>query len=277
MVLLSLQCCVDSNSFPPITIWIDNEYTQKRAITEPNVCDPISTFMSTDFDLWQLILIIRDKLYMPVSAQWVKSHQDRTTPVEDLSSEAKMNVLADLVAAYLYQYADIQPQRTPHDDEGLFLAYKGARIYDIEESVCHIVHHQEYKNYLCTKQNWKEEWFSSVYWRGLDAAVQKFKLSTWMNVIQLLHNWQNTGSQKKLFYDSQTMSKDPNDVSASYQYMKRHFRCPSCLTDVEDPLHFVFCEKIVEGMDSITPSRLKGETLTIILGYNYNTVYIVVV
>ena len=245
MTIFSLQSCSRRCTYPPLKIWIDNKQTQERVNSFVTAEDPVSVYNTKDFDLWQLIALIKDFLVVPIVSSWVKSHQDTRGAVEDLSPEAKMNVLADSIATKMYHFSEPQPQRSPHDDEGTFLAYKGGRIYDIEESLRRIVHEPDYINYICGKRNWTLELYNSVHWRGLSLALKKFKGVTKINVTQLIHNWQNTGQQKKQFLLSSIQNKTGDERDATIQYTKRHWRCPACNARTETHLHFVFCPQMI--------------------------------
>jgi hypothetical protein len=63
------------------------------------------------------------------------------------------------------------------------------------------------------------------------------------NIIQMMHNWQNTGSQKRKFYDSALSSDGSNrpDIDKS----ERLGKCPMGCTQQEEPFHFMRCRSDV--------------------------------
>ena len=78
-------------------------------------------------------------------------------------------------------------------------------------------------------------------------------------MLQLIYNWQNTGSQKELFYFSNKKADDIPPDSAT----TKSFQCPICTTMAETPLHFVFCThppfvaKKTQLLDTLKKSLLR--------------------
>ena len=114
-----------------------------------------------------------------------------------------------------------------------------------------IIHEPEFFNYICDKRRWTKDDYDAVLWRSNKSALDKFNRSTKTNVLQLVHNWQNTGSQKQKFFDSSMRGKDSSLREASEKYSKKHFVCPLCRIHMETPLHFVQCPKLISAQGAI--------------------------
>ena len=184
LLLFSIQSCTLQQSFPPVTVWINNFHTQQCLENPLLSFDSIKYYVSTDIDLWQLM----NFLFISITSKWVKAHQDDNTPVALLPPEEKMNVLANTVASKLYQFSPPQPQCCPHDDKGVFLVHKGKHIVDIERSIKIIVHKPDFMNYICQKRNWDTTTYNSILWKSLSSAIKRFKQPSCLNVLQLIHN-----------------------------------------------------------------------------------------
>ena len=75
------------------------------------------------------------------------------------------------------------------DEEGMI-------IKDVNYSIIWKVHGQKTKEYIIKINKWTNSIFESVDWKGLNAYLQTLTMQKWINIIKLVHNWQNTGSQK---------------------------------------------------------------------------------
>ena len=246
LTLLILQSCLPSEQFPSCSIWMDNKHTLERMTTKPTISDSALFYTSADFDLWQLILILQEFLLVPVSTTWVKSHQDRTTPPENLPLSARLNIIADSIATQIYRSTDALLPRQPHEDEGIHVSYKGVQIHDIDSEMQRIIHEQDFQQYVCFKRQWTVQQYDSVLWRSLATAVNKFNNISRINVVQLMHNWQNTGTQKQLHAMAALANVSQQERDASLKYSKKHFLCPICRVTLETNLYFVTCPVLIK-------------------------------
>ena len=238
-VLLAMQQCLPG-PFPTITIWLDNNHTVDRMQSSPTPTGGSKQYTSADFELWQLIVMIRNCLTFTLNVQWVKAHQDKQQNIQDLPLSARLNVVVDDIASKIYNTTSAIPYWSPHEDEGVFLSYQHVPIHCIESSLRLLVHKPDLMQYIMRKRQWNQHQYDSISWASLSQALLKVKHGMRLNLIQLVHNWQHTGYQKMQFAQSRT--KSSIDVSSSLSRMpETHFRCPFCKTETEVPMHFVFC------------------------------------
>ena len=85
----------------------------------------------------------------------------------------------------------------------------------------------------------------------LSQALSRFKGATQINITQLIHDWQNISRQKQIFFESMMENKADDMKDVSLKYMEKHFKCPVCYEKVESPLHFVFCDKVIDDTESV--------------------------
>ena len=62
-------------------------------------------------------------------------------------------------------------------------------------------------NYLKTKHQWSEDIFNKIHWKAMERTLQTYKKPLYLNIIQLIHDWQNTGEQKSWFLTSKYRAK----------------------------------------------------------------------
>ena len=245
LLVLCLQSCTGQSTLPPLSVWIDNDNTVTRLNSTPLSTGSTSQYSSADFDLWQLILLIQSYLDIQVTAYWVKAHQDDKQSPEDLSAEARLNILADSIANNIYLSQSSLPPRLPHDDEGLHISHQGIQITNVDAQLRKLIHEPDYCTYICEKRHWDITVYSAILWDSLGSALDSFTKISRQNIIQLIHNWQHTGDQKRKFFYSSMQSSDAVMREASEKYVKSSFLCPTCKVSIETAFHFVTCEKVV--------------------------------
>ena len=137
------------------------------------------------------------------------------------------------------------PQRPPHEDEGIYIMHNGQYIHSLPDALPRIIHSPELFQYMKKKRKWDDQCISSICFDRLHGALNKVKSTSRVNMTQLIHNWQHTGYQKKLFHDSATKTDNNSTQLPLLTVSNRSFACPLCHEPVETPLHFVTCPKVV--------------------------------
>ena len=61
----------------------------------------------------------------------------------------------------------------------------------------------------------------------------------------MMHNWQNTGSQKQQFAYATLLHATPQEKEVSLKYSSKHFLCPVCRSTTETAMHFVTCPSLI--------------------------------
>ena len=153
IVQLAITTCADKTIYtlPPLQLWIDNANTVTLTNTIPAIDSSISTYLSPDFDLWQLTSFLKPFIPMTISAKWIKSHQDHNTPTNELPLPVQANIFADQVASKLYTHNTSIGQLPPHENNGLYLSHNGHFIADIERQIKQHIHSREFMIYVSHK------------------------------------------------------------------------------------------------------------------------------
>ena len=104
VVLLCLSTLLPSqDTYPSVTIHIDNKKTVEGCLTCPSIDCKLSVYGSDDVDLWPLILLIKQCHKCLIKPKWIKSYQDRgKKSIHDLQTNTKMNIMAHESASYIY-------------------------------------------------------------------------------------------------------------------------------------------------------------------------------
>ena len=164
--------------------------------------------------------------------QHVKSHQDDTTDLEQLSFPAQVNVLCDEMAT-----TQLLSQQSQADQRSLpcpltprhlpiELAYRGQIISShyvrrLREAICLDRH----RLFLQTKYKWDDVSWDAIAWESFAQCANKSRLSHASFRSKLVHNWLHLGDQRSKFGASDA---------------PRTRNCPYCQLP-EDFRHFLTC------------------------------------
>jgi hypothetical protein len=139
----------------------------------------------------------------------------------------------------------------------------GKHIQDITKAISSIDSDFDILKYYQTK-NWTYDALKNVDWVGLEKFLKHLSPIQRCNTIQMMHNWQNTGSQKQKFHNSSnakhTHDTTHNDVNT------RLGRCPLGCGREESPFHYMKCttdtmsEVRNKGIDDLTKGLKKLKT-----------------
>lgn len=150
--------------------------------------------------------------------------------------------LADLLTTNSYKPSPLSC-RPPHDYDGLFLVQQCQQVHNIKELINYTVHGIEYMIYMCNCNNWSKTNFAPIIsWKSYSKSITSLQGIHCLNMLQLLHDWQNTGTQKETFYNSSVLNSNtsvPLDTPLSISLT--FFQCPMCrIVQGRTPFHFVF-------------------------------------
>ncbi len=105
--------------------------------------------------------------------------------------------------------------------------------------------------YILEKTGWTCDAFNTVDWAAIGAYMKRLSVSKRAKVVKLMHNWQNTGRQKGLFYESAV--KTPEDLATAEVVD----RCPMGCGEYKCSMHYLQCSKnpspaeMIRGLDGI--------------------------
>jgi hypothetical protein len=190
----------------PITtkqhLYCDNSAAVARA--NKSIDPGVTTCLTADYDLAKEIEVVKSK-GINLHMEWVKAHQDNSTPVELLPLEAQLNVIADAdVTAFRI---NTPPSLTPTATPIQFTSTRASIAINTTVSTSNL---QQWirDNYLCSdisryiqrKTGLTTAQMEEIEWDCLGNALECQKLHTQVRLIKFMHNWLNTGTQKQRFY-----------------------------------------------------------------------------
>jgi hypothetical protein len=85
------------NSKSKVVLWVDDQAAIKK-VNRTQKPGAKCRRMSHDADIIGQITDRLERLHLQISLQWVKAHQDRTTPYHDLAMASRMNIDVDTLA-----------------------------------------------------------------------------------------------------------------------------------------------------------------------------------
>jgi hypothetical protein len=191
-----------------------------RPTTQPDNCDYLS-----------LIKELFRELRRPLQAQWIKSHQDSSSPYEKLSADAKLNVDADKLATDFHSMRRAKPlTQTEHlHSTAISVMILKTRFYgNIDTNIRYHINGSYMKAYLQRRHSWTEHVWNTIDITAFGRHFKQISLAHRPAHLKFVHNQLPLGDRKFLC----SPIKDMNLKT-----------CPCCLITNEDPPHFLHCDK----------------------------------
>jgi hypothetical protein len=207
LIVLAEHHKVPTRSWPDVTLLIDN----KEVVTRGNNLSPtfmnVCTYLMHDYDLWMVIVELQKYLKFGVNFEWIKSHQcssQSSPPTNDeiKLQEQKICLNDDVNKLATAAYTD----ESDYVERGAFYSGEvcyhqdGAHIQDISKAISSIDSDYAIIQYYLSK-GWSMDRLKRVEWVGMEKFLSNQSPITRCNTIQMMHDWQNTGLQKKKFYE----------------------------------------------------------------------------
>jgi hypothetical protein len=235
IVLLEHHGLTDTR-LPTLTVLIDN----KEVVTRGNILNPpfmnVKEYLTHDFDLWEVMSELQDHLKLTVHFEWIKSHQ--TSTGEELSADAiRLNTEVDALATDVYKLKKKPPHRGFYFSGTVCFHQNGYHIQDIYKAISSHESDKALIDYYLSK-GWTIAALEKVDWPGMQKFLKYLSPIVRCNAIQMLHNWQNTGYQKGLFFDA---SQEGSCPAHNEKIKDRLTTCPFGCGHTETPFHFMTC------------------------------------
>ena len=229
--------------FGKVDLYIDNKNVVARG-NNPAPTVNLSDFLLPDYDLWALTSNLIDALPISIECIWIKSHQDVNEYSEKIfgpfSRPVQLNIQADELANRGLQAALKEQITKPVFSTtvmGLY-EYDGHEISDLRRYLLRTINGTALMDYYRSKRGWHSRVFTTIDWEALDLLLKAKRPIENNRLIQLIHNWQNTGYQKGQFRDSK-LDQDAYEPTTAE---KNDHLCPSGCGLSEGSLHYMTCE-----------------------------------
>jgi ribonuclease HI len=179
----------------------------------------------SSFDILRIIWKELRKTDIRFSFTWVKGHQDRDTPYNELDDDARANCKADQIAAT--KIINAKPNEKPkHDvDEGPYLSINNKKIHtNIHRKLIEHINGKRIKNYWMKRGRFRHDNDNQIDWEALAAANKTFKFSDRVILMKMLA-----------------------DKAPTAEVMKRrgqydNAQCPLCNIEKETAIHIFQCK-----------------------------------
>jgi hypothetical protein len=150
-----------------------------------------------------------------VHFEWIKGHQDL---VDSLSNNLflDLNIQVDSLASVIYKEDLPIPQRGFYHSGVVCFHQEGCHVQNINNAVASRESDGRLLDYYKSK-GWTDDSLLNVDWIAIEKFLNTLSPIVRCNTIQLMHNWQNTGSQKLQFHNTLSGSANLQSVDAQLQ------------------------------------------------------------
>ena len=140
--------------------------------------------------------------------------------------EAKLNIKANELAVQIQKYsAGSANIPSMYRGEGMIIHdKKNRKVKNISQYIAKIIRGAEFEEYICQKYCWDKKTFVTIEWKGHEIYLIKLQLQKIINILQLIHDWQNTGKQKWKFAESKQKKHMKNWSEEQYQIVEEGMR-----------------------------------------------------
>jgi exonuclease III len=218
-----LQSFTSCDTFADTTIYTDSKSLLSKVDTYLQYDNYYpTTTLDPDWDILQAIVTNIRTSSHKLKLHHVKSHQDKTSPVEHLPIEAQLNVLADNIANEMHNH----PSPTKYNMIPGTGAYITINDNVITSNYNYHIRTQasspQTRDHILQQENWTQTVFDSVAWDSHKMAIQRLYPQKKF-ICKLVHNLLPTG-------------KRVHRYGTQYAH-----QCPSCQQPNEDRIHVLIC------------------------------------
>jgi hypothetical protein len=187
---------------------------------------------------------------------WIRGHQEGQGDERELFA-IELNNQVDALATDIYTKNLEVPQRGIFFSGQVCYHQQGYHIQDITNAISARESDQQMLDYYKSK-GWYDNALLQVDWSALGKFLKTQSPMVRCNTVKLMHNWQNTGSQKRQFSTPQSNSHQSYSEVLGLKQTDREFRYPLGCGHAEVPFHYMHCTS-----DMMMAARDKGiATLT---------------
>ena len=244
IVCIKYKLCREE-CFDHVVILIDNKTVVKRGNKRQEIIN-LSDYSVPDQDLWQLTTELIEKLPIAIKLCWIRGHQDSNQYGEKIfgpfSQEVQMNMQVDDLANRGMHMERRNPIPRPNLHNAVMTVYdkNGVAILDMRSYMTEKINGGRMLEYLMRKRNWDDDILSSIEWEGIGGMMKQANPIKRIQILKLLHGWQNIGSQKGKIRDARLRLDTDRPLEPTIDEVNCHL-CPSGCGEKEDELHFLHC------------------------------------
>ena len=177
-ILINLLLQWGGSTTTDIDVWIDNEnvVTTNQLHSQPI---GIKHHSIPDFDIWEMTQTTIQQSKCNFSWQWVKGHQDETTPYDQLSFEAKINVQYNTLAdqAHYHFKSNPPPYSSVGSSISIYLNRQLLSDTNMRTSLYEAVHGPDIIESMVEKYGWTQDIQSQIDWDYFNYCYEKNQLT----------------------------------------------------------------------------------------------------
>ena len=244
MLCKKYQLCRDE-CFGSVIVYIDNKTVVERGNNSQELIN-LSDYNIPDQDLWSLTTEIIKKLPIRLQIKWVRGHQDRDIRGEKIygpfTTDVQMNILVDDLASKGMKLGQGKTIRRPNFSTSVISVYdqENVHISDVRGYMTETVNGKRMIKYVMSRRGWSAQVIQSIEWEGIEAMMRSANPIRRTRLLKMLHNWQNTGKQKRIMRDARLKLDSDNPLQPTEE--EKHCElCPEGCGEEERELHYLHC------------------------------------
>jgi hypothetical protein len=234
-----------------MTLYIDNEEVVNRGNEFDLQFLNVNEYLVHDYDLWKLLVHLQLRLKITIQFEWIRGHQqDSDGSPDQLAIE--LNNEVDALATDIYKLHMPIPQRGAFYSGKVCFHQDGFHVQDITKAISSRESDDHLLAYYKSK-GWTESALLHVDWTAMEKFLLTQSPTARCHTIQLMHNWQNTGYQKKQFSGTIGPTRGISSGTTHEPSTDRESKCPLGCGCVEYPFHYMQCRH-----DTMYEARTNG-------------------
>jgi hypothetical protein len=241
----------DGYKWPTVILYIDNAEVVDRGNTRNPRFRNVGQYLTHDYDLWMVLSNLQSNLLLKVEFEWVRGHQTADLSAGNLDA-ILLNNDVDRLATLQYDKRQNIPQRGAFKSGVVCFHQMGFHVQNIYNAISSRESDNELLDYYKT-HGWHEDTLVLVDWMNIGKFLSRCHPIERCNVIQTMHNWQNTGHQKRQFYKA---SGQYDNTASSDTLAAEVGLCPLHCGCIEVPFHYMHCKS-----DILRQSRQQGKSV----------------
>jgi hypothetical protein len=237
IIVLLYHHSEDGYGWPTLILYIDNEEVVNRGSKKNPSFMNIGQYLTHDYDLWMVMSHLQSRLALNIEFEWIKGHQTVSEEVPNLTG-ILLNTDVDRLATVQYAKQYLSPQRGVFLVGTVCLHQNGHHVQDIYNAISSRETDKDLLDYYVSK-GWTMDTLEGVDWVALGKFLKRRHPIERCKIVQTMHDWQNTGSQKEQFLQSQEGNYiHANDAEGPISY-SRVAECPFHCGYDESPFHYM--------------------------------------
>ena len=232
--------------FDELVIYIDNKTVISRG-NEAQELINLSDYAVPDQDLWRLTTELIKALPIKIRIKWVRGHQDTNVYGEltygPFACDVMMNIRADDLAnkGMTLGVGKVKKKNVLSTEVISLFNNDEIQISNLRRYMVQRINGKELQDYMMKRKGWTSDIMSTIEWEGVESLMKSAGSTQRSKLIQLLHNWQNTGRQKGKFRDARLKLDSEEPLKATEEEIHCH-ECPDGCNEEETDLHYLNCQ-----------------------------------